>query len=361
MRSRHALFVTIAIGAASSSVVSAAPFLPGDLAVLQAASSSNNTTATIVELSPTVANQTPTNPIGIDGTGANALRFSGSATSTGYLSHTADGSYLTFNGANNGTTTGNVNTLNPRGVGLLNSGGLFSLPTTYTGTSGNQTRSATSLDNSTWYIADQGGLYTNGATTASPAGNLRSIKPFGGSVYVAQQSGTATTIQVSTISAPSGGTITGLPGLTNNASLQDFYLISSGSNGAAFDELYVLDNTSATAGSIDKYSLVGGNWTSNGSAQTTFGGFGLAADKEGTGAGLYLTTGAGATAANSVMRLIDTAGYNAAINIDSLQTTTLYTAAAGTTMKGIDFAPVPEPTGICAVGALSLLVRRKRA
>ena len=190
-----------------------AAFQPGDLAVLQVAASANNTTFSIVELSPTAAAQSPSNIIAIDPTGANALRISGSATSTGYLSRTNDGSLLSFNAANTSTATGNINTFATRGIGTLDSSGNFALPTTYTGASGNQTRSSTSLDNSAWFIADQGGIYTNGATAASPTGNFRSIKAFGGTAYVFTAS--ATLAPVSTVSAATGGTITGLPGLAN--------------------------------------------------------------------------------------------------------------------------------------------------
>lgn len=325
-----------------------AAFTPGDLAVLQAAASASNTTFSIVELSPTVAGQTPTNTISISGTGANALRVSGSATSTGYLATTNDGSLLSFSAVNNADSTANVNTLNPRAVGTVDAGGALALPTTYTGSSGQQTRGSTSLDNSTWFIADQGGFYSNGATAASPTGNFRATKSFGGTVYVGQASGTATNIQIGTISAPTGATFTGLPGLTNNVSIQDYYLIRSGDNGAVYDVLYVLSATSNTAGTIDKYSLVNGAWTANGSYTTTFGGFGLAAADNGNGAVLYASTGQGALTGNSVLKLADTAGFNAPITVATPSNVTLYTAPTGTIVKGIAFAPtggaVAQPT-----------------
>ena len=58
------------------------------------------------------------------------------------------------------------------------------MQTTYTGTSGNQTRGACSLNNTNWFVGDQGGIYTNTATAAAPAGNLRAVKNFGGIFYV---------------------------------------------------------------------------------------------------------------------------------------------------------------------------------
>lgn len=320
-----------------------AAFTTGNLAVLQATTSANNTTASIVELSPTTPASNPVQTLAVpDGaSNANGLRFSGSATSTGYLANSNDGSLLTFTGVNTNNTSANVNGLNPRAVGTFNAAGTYNLGTTYTGTLGGnpQTRAATSLDNSTFYIADQNGLYTNNSTSPSPSGNFRGVKSFGGTVYIGQASGTAATIQVGTVSAPSGGSFTGLNGLANNANLQDFYLISSGDNGAAFDVLYTISATSNTVGTVAKFSLVGGAWTANGTYTTNFGGFGLAAADNGNGGLLYVSTGQGALTANSVLRLSDTAGYNAPIAITTANNVSIYTAPTGTIIKGVAFAP----------------------
>ncbi len=319
----------------------AASFTAGNIAVFQAAASTTNTTGSIVELNTTTAGQSPSNTILIDGvTPPNGLRFSGSATSTGYLSRSNDGSLLAFAGHNSTNTSANANTLTARGVGTLNAAGTFALPATYTGASSNQARSATSLNNTNWFIGDQGGLYTNSTTTPSPTANLRGVKSFGGTVYGLQASSTATVIAVSTISATSGGTVTGLPGLTNLSACQDFQLISSGDNGTTYDILYILSATSNTAGTINKYSLVSGNWTANGSYTTTFGGFGLAAADNANGALLYVSTGLGALTANSVLKISDTAGYNATLAITTANNVSLYTAPTGAVVKGVAFAPV---------------------
>jgi hypothetical protein len=325
-------------------------FAPGDLAVFQADSAAaNNTTFSIVELSSTTPASNPVQTIPISSTGANALRTSGSASSTGYLAISNDGTLLCFTAHNSATASGNANTLLPRGVGTLDPSGAFTLQTTYTGISGNQTRGATSLDNTSWFIGDQGGIYTNGATASSPSGNFRSMKSFGGAVYVFSASGSGAA--VSTISAPSGGTLTGLPGLPPTVSSnQDFYMVPSGTNGITFDVLYILSASSATAGTISKFSLAGGSWTANGTYSTTFGGFGLAAAANGSGASLYLTSGLGSTADNNVIKLSDTAGYNSTINITTADNVTLYTAPAGTVVKGIAFAPsTPSPPPLNSV------------
>jgi hypothetical protein len=321
----------------SGNVYAGQNFTAGNLAVFQALASANNTSGTILELSPSAVNQsTAVNSYSIAPT---TLRFSGSATSTGYMANSNDGSLLCFTGAYNSTDgTSNANAILSRGVGSLNNSYTFNISATYTGTSGNQTRCATTVDNTNFYIGDQVGLFTNGASVASPSGNFRSVKSFGGTVYAFTASATAPPVGI--ISATTGGTYTALAGLANGTSnCQDFYLISSGSNGVAYDILYVLSATSATAGTIAKYSLVSGSWTTNGTYTTGFGGFGLCASYNSGSANLYVTSGTGATTANNVIKLVDASGYNSSINITTANNITLFTAATGTILKGIAFAP----------------------
>src|SRR5207237_5313197 len=52
---------------------------------------------------------------------------------------------------------------------------------------------------------------------------------------------------------------------------------------------------------------------------------------------LYYTTGGGGTAGNSVVRVTDSAGWNADINIVS--SNIIYTASATTSIKGLTFVP----------------------
>jgi hypothetical protein len=336
----------------------------GDIAVLQADASANNTTFGVLEFNGVAANQgSAVNTYAISGTGVNALRISGSATSTGYLSRSNDGKLLAFTAANSTNTSANVNTLNPRGVGTLDFSGNFALATTYTGTSGNQTRSATTLNGTNWYIGDQGGLYTNGATSASPAGNFRNVHAFGGTVYGLTASASAA--PVGTFTAITGGSYSGLPGLAlGNSNFQDFYMIQSGSNGSAYDVLYTMSATSNTAGTINKFSLVSGNWVANGSYTTTFGGFGLAARSNAAapGASLFVTSGQGALTANSLLRLTDTAGYNSALSISTGSNVTLFRAGTGKILKGVELSPVPEPASMAALGlGIAALLRRRKA
>ena len=305
----------------------------GHIAVLQGdVASSNNGTCTILEFNTTDAGQSFITSKAIPGTGTNAFRMSASAGSTGHLANTNDGTLLCFMGANNATATGNSNALNPRGVGVLDGNQNFSIATTYTGISGNQTRGVTSIDNLSWFVADQGGIYTNNSTAPSPAANILSAKSFGGTVYVgsAKLAGV-----VSTVSAATGGTITALPGLTaTQGTFTDFYLISSGSNGTSFDILYTIGSD----GTLSKYSLVSGTWTANGTYATGTGGYGMAAKTSGSGAELYVSSGSGSTGGNSLMKYTDAAGFNATIAISST-VVTLYTAPLASTIKGVAFTP----------------------
>lgn len=161
-------------------------FTANNVVVLQVASNtSNNTTGSILEFNTTSANQsTAVSTNAIPGTvgNANSIRFSGSATSTGYLANSNDGSLLLFTGGDT-TSTLNLNTVRIRKVGTMNNSATYNVATTYIGANGNQTRGATTVNNTALFAGDQGGIFRNLATTATPTGNVRSIRSFGGNVF----------------------------------------------------------------------------------------------------------------------------------------------------------------------------------
>ncbi len=75
-------------------------FTAGNIAVLDLAAASTNTTGSILELNPLTANQSsPVQTVSIASTGANALRFSNSGTSS-FLSDTNDRTLLAFGAYN---------------------------------------------------------------------------------------------------------------------------------------------------------------------------------------------------------------------------------------------------------------------
>ena len=314
----------------------AATFTSGNI-VVEVAQGTGSNVATSVQEITSAGSTTGLQNISIPSTGSNAFRISAQAGTSGFLSLSADGTLLTLTGANSSTTSGNENALSPRAVATFDNNTNFSIATTYTGSSGEQERAATTIYSGSYYIADQGGLYTNNAVgNDTEANNLRSIRSFGGVVYVCSADATGISSFVSTVPSPTAASFTALPGLSTDSHVSDFYMISSGSNGSAYDILYEL----GTQG-LKKYSLVNGTWTANGTDANAIveTGFSIAAVSNGSGGvNIYISTSNG-TASNKVISLTDQAGYNTTIN--DTPPITIYSVGSANVIKGIAFAPVP--------------------
>jgi uncharacterized repeat protein (TIGR02543 family) len=344
MKSLRDLRTILSLLAALASVplaASANSFTPGNLAILSAdTATANNSTFSMVEINPATAGQSAVQTIAINGTsGSSALRMSGSAATCGGLSDSADGSLLVFSGSETSSGSANANTITSRGIGTLNSAGSFTLQATYTGVSGNQLRGAVTLNDTAWEACDQGGAYLGGSSAPSYSGNILRMKTFGSAVYVINAQGLAGVVSTWTVGGSSLTALSGIP-TTKDSNAKDFFLVSSGQNGATYDLLYQIDESSATAGTILKYSLVSGTWTANGTYTTSFGGTSICAARSGNGAVLYCVTGDGTVAGNSVIKLTDTAGYNATITITTGNNVTLFTTTGTPMLKSIAFAPV---------------------
>jgi uncharacterized repeat protein (TIGR02543 family) len=332
--------VTTAFGPATPANTAASPFTAGNLAVLSPNNgSASQTTCAVLEITTNLNQVNPVQTININGTVGNpgtALRIGTSATSGG-LATSSDGTLLCVAGYNTTNTTGANTVL--RGVGTLNGAGVFNMPATYSGNgvAGNQTRCATTVDDQLFYWADKGGVYTNGTTSPTDGQNILRVRSFGGTVYEINQQGFASV--VSTVSQD-GTTLYPLPNYptATDKNANDFYLISSGQNGAVYDILYQLDASATNAGTIYKYSLVNGQWLNNSSYNTSFGGCSIIAANTATGAVLYVVTTLGTTDNNSVIELTDGAGYNANIQITTVGT--LYTAPGSSSLKSIAFVPL---------------------
>ncbi|HZT21540.1 MAG TPA: hypothetical protein VFB55_01390, partial [Verrucomicrobiae bacterium] len=299
------------------------PFTPGNLAVLQADTRGNNTTFSIIEISPAQADQTqPLNVVPVSATGTNGLRLSVSG-STGRLSLSDDGTLLGFaafvdNSAATPDETLNLN----RAAVSMNWSNQVVIGMTYTSVSfgGSQARAACVLPgNSAWIADDKGGLYEGffgGPTVPQPnlnAYNNVAVKTFGGTPYVETQKA-VNGLNIPVVYALGLDPDTGLYDVTfaNNLvtdpNASDFYLVST-NGGATYDVLYIADQISGSQGIIKKYSLVAGNWQASGSWTNTTGIDGLFATPDGNGGvALFYTTGGGGTANNSVVRVTDAAG-----------------------------------------------------
>ncbi len=349
-------------------------FTSGNLTVLQEDLVNKNSTMSIIELSPSITGQSaPVNVYPVPATETNALRQASSG-STGRLANTDDGTFVSFAGAqiNDGSlvSTPDVTAVNARGAGTFDANGNYTLQATYTGLGvylgtniSNQARSAVSVDNLTWYMGDKGGIYTNGQADYNSyiqyqvyngigQGNVRSLRSFGGTVYALQQEGGTQTnvIILSTVPDPSSGSQAMFPleGFPIDGYTTDFYLLCSGANGSIYDTCYYIDGTNATTGAIFKYYYTGVNdpytsqqiWAPAGSWACTNSGDALCAATNPVTGGydIYITTGNGGVAGNSVKRIHDSSAWNSTINV--ISTNILYTVSSNSTLKGISFAPV---------------------
>src|SRR5262249_6795146 len=109
---------------------------------------------------------------------------------------------------------------------------------------------------------------------------------------------------------------------------------------AGVDTLYVADDGAG----LQKYSLVGGNWTANGTVGTGAEAYrGLTATGSGTTGTLYAVRKGGSTATRGgrVVSPVGSSGYNGAF---SGTPTLLATAAANPSFRGVAFAPVSSDT-----------------
>jgi hypothetical protein len=329
-------------------------FVPGNLAVLQIDTVSNNTTFSMIEVKPSAAGQTaPVNVVPISATGPNALRQS-SAGSTGRLALSDDGTLLCFAAfADESSATLDETLVLPRGVGSLNYTNAFTEPATYNSISfgGSQARAAVTVDDLNWIVDDKGGLYYGQGFLPGPNVNALNnvvVKSFGGIPYVETQktaNGSPIPVVYSLTNDESGAFTVSLPNnLGTDPVASDFYLVST-NGGTNFDTMYIMDQVSSSQGIIKKYSRVpdsgqvaGYSWATSGSYTNGTGGDGLFACTNGSGSVyLYYTTGSGGTAGNSIVRLTDASTWNQPINITS--SNVIYTASKTTSIKGLTFVP----------------------
>ena len=276
--------------------------------------------------------------------GNRRLTASGTATSEGYLTRSANGQFLIVPGydAAPGATsiaTSSSATVN-RVIGRVDASGIVDTTTALTDAiNAGSPRSATSTDGTELWISGtsstSGGLRyaTHGATTstsliASPT-NFRSVNIYDGQLYLSSAAGDVRMGSVGTGTPnTSGQTLTTLPNIGQSGSYTDFFFADLTATVPGVDTLYIVDDT---ANILQKFSFVSGAWSTNGSiaiAQPR----GLTGVNQGTSTTLYITAG------GSTLRcLTDPSGYNATI---TGSVTSLATAATNTAFRGIALAPV---------------------
>jgi hypothetical protein len=278
------------------------------------------------------------------------LIASGSAKSEGMLTRSADGQYLLLTGY--ATDLGGSNKLSgtaaavvPRTVGRVRFNGSVDTSTALTDFADlNNPRSAASTDGtSLWVGGAAGGVRyaTLGSTTSTKLStdeaDTAQVGIFGGQLYASSQD--TNNIRLGTVGSgtptAAGQSITNLPGFATTTGNPDAFFFADLSVAVpGLDTLYVADDT---AGQIQKHSLVGGNWTSNGAIAAT-NAHGLTAVVSGTTVSLYATGTTGSD--GTLYAFTDSSGYNGAV---SGTATTLLTAPVNVAFHGVALAPVVAP------------------
>lgn len=276
---------------------------------------------------------------------------SGSATSEGYMTRSANGLYLVANGYDADTATTGVGktasaTVN-RVVATVDVNTVInSSASAKNFSTGNNYRSAASADGLNFYMGGavtgigylKSGVDTTLQVSTSPT-NIRGLEIFGGQLYVSTSSGS--TVRIGTVGTglptTNNQTITNLPGVTLTKHSPYQFFIASLPSGQV---LYIADDSAG----IRKYSLVSGIWVANDSLKITAAnagtGFrGITGDVQGNNVGLYVTYAG--TGVSGIYGIVDNTGFNNSIM--TAVAVPIATAAANTAYRGIAWAPVATP------------------
>jgi hypothetical protein len=282
------------------------------------------------------------------------LTASGSASNEGLLNLSVDGTALLFTGygATLGTATvaSSPSTTVPRVVGVVGADGVVDTTTSTTsfGTGGIRTVASTN-GTDIWVAGSTTGIiYTTkggsgaGTTVSTTVTNSRSLDIFGGQLYVSSGAGT---IRLGAIGSgtptSSGQTTTPIPGLPTVAptAFNEFIFLDLSVGVVGIDTLYLADDGNNV---LAKYSLVGGTWMSNGTIAQTGGFRGLTGSALGSNVTLFGTT------PSNLYTFTDSTGYNGAL---TGTLTSIATAGTNTAFRGVDFAPIPEPSSALALAS----------
>ena len=324
-----------------------AAFTPGNLVIYRVGDGAAALTgaAADVFLDEYAANGTLVQTIAMptaDSGSNQTLTAAGNSTTEGMITRSTDGSFIIATGydapvGTTGTGTNGVNSTAsatyPRVIGRIAADGTIDTTTTTTAFSSTSIRGAAS-DNGSRFWATGGNTGTvyqllgasgAGTTVSTTVTNQRSVGIFDNQLYASNASGNNTRVTAVGTGLPTTATtaspLTGLP--TSGNANQFFFADLDGSAGV--DTVYV----AIDAGTIQKYSLVSGTWTANGTIAAAAV-RGIAGSVSGSTVTLY------ATAPTNFWTVTDASGYNSTV---TATVTSLKTPSANTEFRGIAFAP----------------------
>ena len=362
VRNVAALLAVPAIFFLFSPKAQAAPFIPGNIVVLQEGDGSATLSTTsapvfLLEYLPSTASQSvPVQTIGIPTTGGNRLVQSSGSASEGFITRSLNTSNVTFVGYDASVGISNVPTTSAAGTnrlwGQVDFNGNFTRGASGSSTafSGSNVRSSVSDGSNYWMSgtasssANQGIWYSsNGAPwiqiiTASPP-NTRVTRIFNGNLYY------SVAASISGFSGLPTNTATATATGITSSSIYDFAINPAGT------VAYVCDDSAlASGGGIQKWTNSGATWakafTFGSSANTasnnlTAGCRGLAVDFSGANPVIYATT---ADTATKVIKISDTSAFTAGGD-SADQATILATAPANIAFRGVALAPPSASAG----------------
>ncbi len=360
------VFAAAALSFVAQPVNAGSGFTTGDVVVYRvgtglAGLTSASTAVTLDEYQPGVANQSaPAYSLAMPiTTGSspttNPLSASGTATSEGGLTLSTDGTTLLVPGYDAApgvsgiasTTAGTASGDYEREVAEVDAYGDINTTTTLGSTafSGSNIRSAAATTSGSGIWAGgaggtestEGGVWytTEGSSTSTDLtfGNFRWVNIFNSQLYASSASATSpAVIGVNGIGAglptTSGQSVNNLSGVdsTSAGTPYGYYLLSEGGNG--IDTAYVADTTVG----MEKYSLISGTWTAEGSISMA-GITGLTGTESGGTVTLF------ATDPTNLVEITDPVGTGTLTGTP----TNLATAATDEAFRGVALAPTAPP------------------
>lgn len=285
--------------------------------------------------------------------GANQpLTLSGTATSEGSLSRSANGLYLTVAGYATAPGLASVATSASaavnRVVARVDAAGNIDTSTLLnTAFDAGNVRGAASADGTSFWVSGNGAVGTAGVwyiaqgsaggaqILAAPA-NVRHTHVFGGQLYASSGSSNYTAVNAIGAGLPTmaGQAAAPLPGMpVTGASPYSFALLDRDPNVAGVDTLYVADDRAVgNGGGVQKWSYNGAAWTlvETFTSGLTTGVRGLAAADAGGSVVVFATTAVASE--NSVIAFVDTGAANPAGAV-------IATAGVNTVFRGVAISP----------------------